>query len=161
MIRLTERQRAEQVLFIDQWMHVVEAASATRRLRRSGPTVARLEEARRTRSPACSPRSRKSCRAASCGRTSPPSIRCGASAARSRPSAWRSTASLRRLTDAAYLGIGEGSPLDEATTAILAALEDYAAEPGAMDIAERDAAQIVAALRAEGYLRGLAEHEAA
>ncbi len=77
MIRLPSASGLSRSSSSTSGMHVVEAASATRRLRRSGPPSRVWRKLAGTRSPACSPRSRKSCRAASCGRTSPPSIRCG------------------------------------------------------------------------------------
>ncbi|KQQ81962.1 hypothetical protein [Aureimonas sp. Leaf324] len=159
--RLTERQRAEQVVFIDQWIHVVEAGATDQADPEVKATIARLEEARRDTIAGLlwqeqEKLSRRVLRADIAAFD--PVRRMGGPVAAFGLALY---CVLRRLTVAGYLDIGDGSPLDEATTTILAALEDYAAEPGAMDIAERDAAAIVAALRAEGYLRDLPEFEVA
>ncbi|MBB3937898.1 hypothetical protein [Aureimonas phyllosphaerae] len=152
---LTERQRAEQVIFIDQLAHVVEVGASDPTDAEVRVVLARLAEARRDTIAGLlwseqQQLSRRVLRA---------DIEAFAPARRvNAPVAGFGLALyclLRRLIDAAYLVIGDGSPLDQATTTILVSLEDYASRPGAMDRAERDADAIAATLRASGYLQGL------
>lgn len=156
---LTERQRAEQVIFIDQLAHVVERGASDPADAEVRGVLTRLDEARRQTIAGLlwseqEKLSRRVMRADAEAFT--PIRRIHAPVASFGLALY---CTLRRLTDAGYLTIGEASPLDEATTVILASLEAYAARPGAMEKAERDADTILAALRASGYLQGFCQGE--
>jgi len=152
--RLTDRQRIEQILFIDQLTHVVRDGATDVRRRETAVTLqclcrARAEtEAGLTRSELDKMERRLR--------------RADAEAFRPLQRVARPIAAfglviyviLRDFAEAAYLAPVPGSHLDEALSRILPALEATAAEPGALAEAERDAARAVRTLERGGYLVG-------
>jgi hypothetical protein len=151
---LTDRQRIEQMLFIDQLTHIVRDGAADVRERETALTLQCLGRAREeteaglTRSEL--DKMERRLRRADADALSP--LRRVA-----MPIAAFGLVVfviLRDLAESSYLAPVAGSPLDEALQRILPALEAAAAEPGALPAAERSAARAIRTLEAAGYLVG-------
>jgi len=151
---LTDRQRVEQLLFIDQLAHVVREGAADVREPETARTLQALGRARaeteagltgserdkmgrrlrRVDAEAFAPLRREGSDVAAFGLV----IFC----------------LMRDLAETGYLAPVPGSQLAQALARILPALQSTADRPGTMDRAEIDAKRALRALEAAGYLAG-------
>ncbi|WP_062111089.1 hypothetical protein [Aureimonas sp. AU40] len=157
---VTDRQRVEQLLFIDQLRHVITIGARDVQEPETAETLRLLTQSRLETVALC--------RAQTFRKAQSRLERLDTAVFAPRRNEGAELADeglalyclLRRLIDTGYLAIVEGSAFDHATGPILRALQSRADEPGAMDEAETSAREIEADLRTQGYFLGLPEREA-
>ena len=157
---VTDRQRVEQLLFIDQLRHVIAVGARDVEEPETAETLRLLTQARLETVSLCTAKTFRNAQRRLerlDGAVFAPRRSEGAELADEGLALY---CLLRRLIDAGYLAIVEGSAFDRATGPILLALQPRADEVGTMEQAEIAAGEIEADLRAQGYLLGLPEREA-
>lgn len=157
---VTDRQRVEQLLFIDQLRHVCAVGAQDVEEPETAETLRLLTQARLETVSLCTAKTFRNAQSRLerlDAAVFAPRRHKGAELADEGLALY---CLLRRLIDTGYLAIVEGSAFDQATGPILRALQTRADEPGAMDAAEIAASEIEDGLKAQGYFLGLAEHEA-